>query len=726
MTRPAAIIGFSLFTALITSPVLGKTGALISGCICLLALFGFFLFGRKRAVRKRIVPAAALLSAALACFLYFFAYILLAEPYIVLDGVTCEIEGQLLSDCERDNNRYYYQLQVEKATIDGATYQGFKTRLSTSAPLAAEPYDRIEATVTFYLYQEAFGGSSRSYRLAHGMPIGAYLSGYSCTMLPVSDKPLGFALQKIKRQLSESIHVSLRTEEAAVIAAMLLGDRNQLEDTISTAFRKSGVSHFLVVSGMHMAILTGLLLALFRILRVRKVWASLLTIPAVLLFMLLTGLQPSVTRSGIMMLLFLLGEVLGRKPDSMNSLGIALIVMCLSNPFIGGDTGFTMSVMATVGIIVLSPGLGLLLCRPSKAIANDRLRRGFMRIMKALAVNLSAVLFVMPVQILSFGSMSLFSPIASMLLLIPMTLLMYCGIAAMLFGLLPILTGISEVFFLISGSCARFILFLTERMSDLLQVQLNDPFMFCALAVILIAVALNLLMRTKLRVRIYSAALCGCIFAAALFFRALYYQDVLMVSIASDPAGYQISAVQNGEAVILSCGTYTEGLLKTLEQSGVKQIQLLVTELSDRTSERRLQSISREYTIERLYLKEGSDEARALRMAKPAALTRYHTLTITDVLPGLKLQVGEADEVRMQINEDSLVLLERADTKDTGGVLIQSGIHNEKPYVFTIITSDDIMEYGIDRTGMYLLLDDYESIHIDFFPNGNMKLRRTT
>ena len=69
----------------------------------------------------------------------------------------------------------------------------------------------------------------------------------------------------------------------------------------------------------------------------------------VLFFMGLAGFSPSVTRAGIMMLLYLGGFLLRREPDSLNSLGLAALVILFANPFAAADLGMLLSFSATAG-----------------------------------------------------------------------------------------------------------------------------------------------------------------------------------------------------------------------------------------------------------------------------------------------------------------------------------------------------------------------------------------
>lgn len=139
------------------------------------------------------------------------------------------------------------------------------------------------------------------------------------------------------------------------MTAMCTGDKTALSPDVTFGFRQAGLSHLLAVSGLHMAILAQAVLGLLRFLRVPRRWAALGAAGVVVPFMLLTGMTPSVVRSGVMCLVLLAGQLLRRRADSRNSLGFALLLLVLPNPYVVLDVGLQLSFAATVGLVALGP-----------------------------------------------------------------------------------------------------------------------------------------------------------------------------------------------------------------------------------------------------------------------------------------------------------------------------------------------------------------------------------
>ena len=96
------------------------------------------------------------------------------------------------------------------------------------------------------------------------------------------------------------------------------------------------------------------LLKLLKFCKIPHKLSCVITAFGVLSFMAITGFSPSVLRSGIMSLLFLAAMIFHRKADSLNSLGIAVFLLCVINPYAAADFGFLLSVTSALSLILLS------------------------------------------------------------------------------------------------------------------------------------------------------------------------------------------------------------------------------------------------------------------------------------------------------------------------------------------------------------------------------------
>lgn len=147
----------------------------------------------------------------------------------------------------------------------------------------------------------------------------------------------------------------LQPDDAAMLTAMLTGDRTLLGHRLRAGFERTGSFHLLVVSGMHLAIFSGLVFWLSRRLRLSRWWASAATVVLSFAYALFTGFGQPVERAFWMVTLYLTGRLLWREKHRMNAIGFAALVMLAMRPAALADAGLQMtllSVLAVAGIAV--------------------------------------------------------------------------------------------------------------------------------------------------------------------------------------------------------------------------------------------------------------------------------------------------------------------------------------------------------------------------------------
>jgi competence protein ComEC len=131
---------------------------------------------------------------------------------------------------------------------------------------------------------------------------------------------------------------------------MLTGDRSYLQRSQRTGFERTGSFHLLVVSGLHLAIFSGLVFWLARRLRLSRVWASLITIACSLGYAMFTGFGHPVERAFWMVTLYLLGRMVWRERKALNTIGVVALVMLAAEPASLFDSGFQMTLLSVLAI----------------------------------------------------------------------------------------------------------------------------------------------------------------------------------------------------------------------------------------------------------------------------------------------------------------------------------------------------------------------------------------
>ncbi len=162
---------------------------------------------------------------------------------------------------------------------------------------------------------------------------------------------------------------NLTLRQQGIAEALLLGWRDDVDEATQQQFRDAGITHLLCVSGLHVGIVAWLAgAALFFLGRKRwqRVVKGIVQIGVVWLFVLLTGMAPSTLRAGVMFSLLLIGDMLQRQPNSLNSLCTSMLLLLLIKPMLLFDVGFQLSYAAVAGIVLLNQPLQQLLPHSSK------------------------------------------------------------------------------------------------------------------------------------------------------------------------------------------------------------------------------------------------------------------------------------------------------------------------------------------------------------------------
>lgn len=232
-------------------------------------------------------------------------------------------------------------------------------------------------------------------------------------------------------------------EEGSLIVGMLIGQRQQIPESISNAFKITGLTHIVAVSGFNMTIIATACGALVWYIGRRA--TNLMTIVIVFGFTVVTGASAAVVRAAIMAVLMVTAQLLGRQYASLYSLTVVAAIMVMQNPrVVMWDVGFQLSVAATFGVLV-----SFQVKKPDAApsFLGDLLRPTF-----------GAIVFTAPIIAYHFGTFSVIAPLANLLVLpfVPWI---------MLLGALSLLPGFGAVFVYPAQLLTGAVLFLTERLS---------------------------------------------------------------------------------------------------------------------------------------------------------------------------------------------------------------------------------------------------------------------
>jgi competence protein ComEC len=163
-----------------------------------------------------------------------------------------------------------------------------------------------------------------------------------------SARLLAYTLSTPNRRLPSLLRLS--PEDAGMLNAMLFGDRTSLNQTLRVGFERTGSFHLFVVSGMHVALLAGLVFWIARRMRLSRWLATLITLALISAYALLTGFGVPVQRALLMTAVFLVAGLLTRQRNALNALGAAALAVLVWSPRALFEASFQMTFLAIVAI----------------------------------------------------------------------------------------------------------------------------------------------------------------------------------------------------------------------------------------------------------------------------------------------------------------------------------------------------------------------------------------
>jgi len=158
-------------------------------------------------------------------------------------------------------------------------------------------------------------------------------------------------IMPVKKIAEERINASFGKEEAEILKAVLIGEREGINPEIREAFTKSGIIHILAVSGLHVGFVVFFLVCTAKIFSIRRTVLFYLLVPCLLLYVILTGARPPVIRASLMTAIIFLGYIVQRKSDAYNSLGVAALLILFWKPSELFNPGFLLSFTAVVALV---------------------------------------------------------------------------------------------------------------------------------------------------------------------------------------------------------------------------------------------------------------------------------------------------------------------------------------------------------------------------------------
>ncbi|HEX3038493.1 MAG TPA: ComEC/Rec2 family competence protein, partial [Oscillospiraceae bacterium] len=498
------------------------------------------------------------------------------EPVATLNGKDAVITGTI---CEQPYKAYghtYYVLEINDIALKNAPHVQ-KIRLSTQSALNVDVYGTVHGKVHFFLPTGGTGYSSRTYYASKGITAFVYLYQYEdVTLTPPKGHPLYYYALKARGLMIDSVRNLLPQQEADLVNGVLLGDTGSLSDEVQSDFRTIGISHILSVSGLHMATMAQFFLLLLAFIKVPKRYAAAFAAVGVFCFMAVTGFVPSVMRSGIMYLIYLAGMIVGRRADSLNSLGIAVLILCVINPYAAADVGLLLSFAATLGLIMLSQPLNDWMKAKYAPIRHGRAL--ISSTCATLSTTAGAVVATLPIIVLSFGTVSLVAPLANILELVPSSFMMEFAAVSALLNFIPPLSFLAKPFALLTGLLAKYMQSCAHWLAQIPFASISASYGFVKvwLAATLLLIGITVLLMKRKRLLKVTAVLSAILLLCGILSYQLSMRNVARLAVLDVGTGTSVVLIKDGHAALIGCGGFSPNTTAAyLRSLGVQKLDYM-------------------------------------------------------------------------------------------------------------------------------------------------------
>lgn len=343
--------------------------------------------------------------------------------------------GEVDAEPQPDDTRIRLRVDVRQVVIDGQTRPVEGILLVETNRFPVIDYGAsIELSGDLYAPDVISSPSYAAYLLRDGIT--------SVMRYPDVDvldskggSPFFRTMLAVRQRGREVIRAGVPEPYAALLNGILLGDDSGMPDWLNDAFRETGMTHIIAISGFNIALIIALLDRLSGPFLPRR-WAAVLIMVFISLYAVLVGAQASVVRAAIMGAAYLAGlRLLGRPTLAIAGLFSAAFVMTLANPNTLWDIGFQLSFAATLGLLLFASRWTRRIESSFSARLPSASQKATAWLLDFVMVTFAAQFLTVPLILYHFGRLSVASLPANFLVLPAQPGVMFTGGIVLLMGM---------------------------------------------------------------------------------------------------------------------------------------------------------------------------------------------------------------------------------------------------------------------------------------------------
>lgn len=499
----------------------------------------------------------------------------------------------------------------KKANFDAVLFSDFALELDVG--------DRFECVSDISLLSEYKDGDFLYNKDNCDLPLICLIKSEEDFIVEGSESNIYLSLRSINSKLSARLKAIMGSKNGSLASALLLGNRELLDDATLRDFKRAGVYHMLALSGLHVAILVGILDYILKKLRVNSYIRILLLTVSSVFYVALTGFQLSACRALLMLLIVYVSMIVRSRGDAMTSLFAALSAICFISPYAILDIGLQLSFLSTFGAIIAGIINNKLDFLNNKIIGSEFKKKAIKVIRSLLKIMISSVcVFVatLPFIMKCFGEVSMATFISNIFMGAICEAFMIFSLLALLFFNLNIFGGLFSHIAIIIGN---FMIWIVNSISYVDGVMLSLTYPNLEYIVLGLFVLSILLFAVKLKRRWLIAApsiafillLCVNVYTYKIsrndFVRAEYLLDDVLVLSSAD--GVYICDASDGRYG----GVYEGAMLS--KENGFTEIDGVVLTHYHSYHATSLSRLANTFIVDSVYVPKPQNEREAMVMS---------------------------------------------------------------------------------------------------------------
>ncbi len=659
--QPLALVGFSFYGASLLSSLVPFTYILpvfyVTIILFSLTLIYFVLKGFNA---NRVVVLFAVFFISLGCLINIYKRCCFADISINFPTEPTTASGTIKEEYSLSGDQQSFLIKTDKIDAEGVP-QKLDIVLYASKDVKLNTGEKISCNI------EAFKNIPSRSQLGKGAEVACRVSG-DIQVLNEADAFSTF-ISEVKFKLETNIKKVVSSPYDKILIAMFLGDTGEMDTELYDSFNLTGISHILCVSGFHIALITGIFMAFFKLFFGKKLLTDALAVFVTLFFVLLTGASLSSVRAFIMTVTIIFTRHVVRDYSPVNTLGGITFFFCLLSPEVVYNTGFLMSVVSVLSLYVLAGNVS------KRIFTKFNIKNIFLKyIVEIFSSSVTVSVVLMPIMLIFTGYTSLLAPLINLFVLPLIPCIMITGILASLSG--------SSVI----GDVAAFLIDKIAALSEkagrfsISVLPLNLSYVKIWIVGTAIIIISALLMRrfkeNALKIFIISASL---FIVGAMTYSVINHNNLSLTFVEQGDKS-SIVVHRNGKACIVNCGGNGTMGVKTaqyMRSIGISDFELLIITDNKVAKAGGVKKLTA-FSVPKEVIAPLSSNYISNLYDKNCKLTEFG-LTKRKILDGVLLQIEE-DKISFKGNNREIFILDDSSVgilNDGEEVILKEGIKKD-------------------------------------------------